>query len=162
VSKLLLIPLVAVLIYAGTLVWQRHAPLPAPPLDSPVARLSLPELNIDVPVIPSAYENSKWEYTTKGVSWLKSTVLPGQIGNSVFYGHNWPNIFGRLPSAKPGTKIIISYADGSARTFLINTTAVITPDHLEILNPTTDIRLTLFTCVGFLDRDRFVATAIPL
>lgn len=143
--------------------WQRTVPLaPALPSSSPVVRISLPELAIDVPVVPTKLEGVKWEYTTKGAAYLSSTPIPGSVGNSVFYGHNWPNIFGKLPNAKPGNKVVATYADGSSKLFLINTTAVVDPSHTEILNPTSDIRLTLFTCTGFLDKDRFVATAIPL
>lgn len=144
------------------LFWQRTAPLPPAPANSPIIRLAIPELSIDIPVVPTHLNGTKWEYTAKGVAYLASTPLPGQFGNSVFYGHNWPNLLARLPQAKPGQQIITTFADGTHRTFLINTTAVVTPDHIEILNPTTDIRLTLFTCTGFLDRERFVVTAIPM
>ena len=66
------------------------------------------EQSIDLPIYPASINGTSWETTTKGVSYLKNTPTPGEIGNSVMYGHNWTNLLGPLVRAKPGQKIEIT------------------------------------------------------
>jgi len=75
------------------------------------------------------------------------------------YGHNWTNLLGPLVHAKPGQRIYISYADGSVSTFKIQATALVSPQDTSILAPSNDIRVTIYTCAGFMDSQRFVVTA---
>jgi len=117
------------------------------------------DLNIKLPIFPAKLENGKWEATTKGVSYLVDSPLPGETGNSILYGHNWPSILGSLSLAKPGQEIVILYSDGTNARFTIKYTQVVTPDQTEILAPTADSRLTLYTCVGFADSKRLVVVA---
>ena len=163
----------AMLIFAAAyLTWQRFTPtrlsfatrsvgdrLTVPTEFSPV-RLRITRLKIDLPVIPTALENGKWTATDRGASYLVSTPLPGGIGNSVLYGHNWPNLLGRIVRIKPGDLIEIQLSDGTTRNFRVKYTATVTPDQTHILAPSDDKRITLYTCIGFLDSKRFVVTAI--
>lgn len=121
--------------------------------------IKIATLGIALPVIPSQIENKKWESTTKGVSFLKTSVNPGEQGNSILYGHNWPNLLGKLTKVKPGDKIAIIYTDDSVREFQVEMTAQVDPDDTSILNNSEDRRLTLYTCSGFLDSKRFVVVA---
>ena len=118
------------------------------------------DLAIELDIYPASIKSGKWEATSKGVSYLSSTPVPGEIGNSVIYGHNWKSILGNLVKAKPGQAIEILYSDGSMKKFEVKFTQVVTPDQTEILNQTDDVRITLYTCTGFLDTKRFVVTAI--
>lgn len=152
--------------YGGYLVWQRFTPLSAsatPNSDSlsPIS-ISIPDLKINAAIYPGAINNYKWDYSTQGISYLTSTPLPGSPGNSVMYGHNWPNLLGNLKKAKPGMDLSITFSDQTVKRFIIMATAVVSANQIDVINPSTDIHLTLFTCTGFLDRDRLVVTAIPL
>jgi len=122
--------------------------------------LAIPDLEIYLPIYPALVTNGRWEATFKGVSYLTSTPIPGQIGNSVFYGHNWKSLLGNLTKAKPGQKIEIYFSDGRALIFKITHTQIVAPSQTKILEQTEDRRITLYTCSGFLDRKRFVVTAI--
>jgi len=122
--------------------------------------LIVKDLNINLPIYPAQINDGKWEATGKGVSYLSSSPIPGELGNSVFYGHNWKSILGDLTKAKPGQTIEILYADGTKKEFEIMFTQVVTPDQTQILEESNDIRITLYTCTGFLDTKRFVVTAI--
>lgn len=171
-KRIFLIPLVlslACFTFAGFIMWQRYTPLTvdAAPVEVPqtkaesVVALRIPELGISSPVIPAELDGNKWEYTTKGISYLSSTPLPGEAGNSVLYGHNWPNILGRLPEAKPGMIVEVEFNDAQVKKFIILSTAEVSPRQVDVIEPTDDIRITVFTCSGFFDSKRFVVTAIP-
>lgn len=123
--------------------------------------LQMPDLDIQLPVIPAYIQDGKWQATSKGVSYLAASAFPGETGNSILYGHNWPNLLGRLTKAVPGQEFSIIFSNGQARRFVIDYTQIVTPDQTHILQPTSDKRLTLYTCTGFLDRYRFVVTAVP-
>ena len=122
--------------------------------------IKLASVGLELPIVPTELKNGHWQATTEGVSYLISSPLPGEIGNSIFYGHNWPNILGNLPQIKPGDTIEVDFSDGSHKKFRIEYTLTVTPDQTHILNPSQDRRLTLYTCTGFLDSKRFVAVAI--
>lgn len=114
---------------------------------------------ISLPVYPAEIKNNEWEATNKGVSYLKNSVVPGEKGNSIMYGHNWPNLLGRLPKVKPGEKITVNFSDNSSKDFVIEYTAQVDPGQTSILDNSSDNRITLYTCTGFLDNKRFVVVA---
>ena len=122
--------------------------------------LIIDDLDIDLPVLPSEINNNRWGTTTKGVSYLKSSVKPGDVGNSIIYGHNWKSLLGNLINAKPGQEIKVVNSNGSTESFKIEYVQTVNPGQVSILDQTTDARLTVYTCTGFLDTKRFVVTAI--
>jgi len=122
-------------------------------------RLIIPNLDIDLAVIPAEKTGDKWPTTSQGVSYLNSSPVPGEVGNSILYGHNWASILGNLRQAVPGHQIVIAYADGSTKVFEVINIQKVDPNQTEVLNQTGDARITLYTCTGFLDRERLVVTA---
>ncbi len=120
----------------------------------------IPSLNINLPIYLSEIKNNKWEVTDKGVSYLKTSVLPGDKGNSVLYGHNWTNLLGNLTKIKTGEKITIEFDDKSKKEFVVTLIQEVNPDDISILNDTVDNRITIYTCSGFLDSKRFVVVAL--
>ena len=121
--------------------------------------IRIPSLGKELPIIPSTIDDDKWSTTDKGVSFLTSSKLPGERGNSVLYGHNWESILGDLEKVKPGSEIQIEFSNGVKRTFIIQVTGTVSPDQTNILKETQDKRITLYTCTGFLDSQRFVVVA---
>ena len=121
--------------------------------------LSISDLGVYLPVIPANNTGGKWETTTKGVSYLIDSANPGEVGNSIFYGHNWESILGNLTDALPGQEIEITFSDGSVKYFDIKYTQEVSPKQVDIVKESSDRRLTLYTCSGFLDTKRFVVTA---
>lgn len=122
-------------------------------------KIVIKKLNIELPIIPANINNKSWEATSQGVSFLASTPVPGQEGNSVLYGHNWESLLGSLPKLKPGDNIEIYLNNGKIRKFKVTYTQLVGPNDTSILAPSNDKRITLYTCAGFLDSKRFVATA---
>ena len=122
--------------------------------------INISSVAVHLPIFFSEIKNNQWEVTDNGVSYLKSSVIPGEVGNSIMYGHNWNNILGNLIKVKTGEKIEILFEDGSKKEFIITLIQEVKPHDVSILNNTIDSRITIYTCSGFLDSKRFVVTAI--
>src|SRR3972149_12120618 len=116
----------------GYLYWQRYFnPLnlafnSAPPssvgnskLSSLPATISLPDLGLTLPVIPAQIISNVWPTTTAGVSYLFTSARPGDTGNSIFYGHNWPRLLGKLSQVELGAIITISDNLGRATSYQV-------------------------------------------
>ena len=122
-------------------------------------KITISKLKIELPIYPAEIKDNKWDATSSGVSYLSSSPVPGDLGNSIIYGHNWANLLGPITSLKPGDVIEIELNKGIKRKFVVRYTAIVNPNQTSILNPSKDNRITLYTCAGFLDSKRFVATA---
>ncbi len=120
------------------------------------SRILIESVGINLPIVQSEISENKWEVTENGVSYLTSSVIPGEIGNSIMYGHNWTNLLGNLIKVKTGDNVEIYFEDGSKKIFKITLIQEVSPDDVSILKATTDKRITLYTCSGFLDSKRFV------
>src|SRR5690242_12266251 len=57
-------------------------------------RISIPSLTIDLPIFPSVIKNSVWQTTNDGASYLVASPIPGTIGNSIIYAHDFASLFG--------------------------------------------------------------------
>ncbi|OGK32199.1 hypothetical protein A3F57_01390 [Candidatus Roizmanbacteria bacterium RIFCSPHIGHO2_12_FULL_36_11] len=125
-------------------------------------RLVIKDLAIDLPIVPAKVNGQQWETTTQGVSWLTSSPLPGEKGNSIIYGHNWGSLLGKLIRIKPGSLIEIRYSNGSKNTFTVNTIATVSPKEVSVLRQSEDRRITVYTCTGFFDEKRFAVAALLL
>lgn len=123
--------------------------------------LEVPSISVKLPVIPAVHKGNNWETTHHGVSYLSTSAVPGQKGNSVFYGHNWEGLLANLYKVKPGEKVLITMQDGTRKVFEIEYTAIVNPSDTYIIENTQDSRITLYTCAGFLDSKRFVVVAKP-
>jgi sortase (surface protein transpeptidase) len=159
------------------LVWERNSPkrvsfdvappeqkgsmveLATLPQGRPVG-IRIPSIDKQLAVIPSKIVNNRWESTKEGVSHLSTSPVPGELGNSVLYGHNYPNLLKDLPKVKVGDEIVIVFENGGEKKFEVYFTQEVGPNQSSILNPTNDYRITLYTCSGFLDSKRFVVTAM--
>lgn len=128
--------------------------------DPKPTQLIIKDVNINLAVFPATIKNNKWEATTEGVSYLSSSPLPGEEGNSILYGHNWSGLLGSLVKAKPGQEIQVAFDNSTQRTFRIEYMLIVNPTETYVLKQTRDRRITLYTCTGFLDRKRFVVVAI--
>ena len=122
-------------------------------------RVSIGRLKLDLPIMPAGIVDGKWEENDSGVSYWSQSPVPGEVGNSVLYAHNWPNLFGSLKKLKVGDEIKVTLSNGEEKIFIVKETYSVTSDQSHILNQTVDTRLTLYTCDGFLDLERFVVIA---
>lgn len=122
--------------------------------------ISIPSAKVELPIYPSSIKNGHWETTPNGVSYLATTPLPGHLGNTVLYGHNWRKLLGGLVQVKPGDKIELTLDNGQHLSYTVYFVSVVTPDETHIYQNSLDHRLTIYTCTGLLDSHRLVVTAI--
>ena len=123
------------------------------------AKLYIPKLTKILYISNGQVVGDRWAISETGVSYLITSTLPGQIGNSVIYGHNRKDILGDLPEVQNGDAIYVVLDNGDFTKYQIFETKVIEPSQVEILSQSTDSRLTIYTCSGFLDQARFVVIA---
>lgn len=153
------------------LLWQRYIPhsfvtsvegagtlVDATAYDMP-QQVSISIHEISVPVVSGDIVDGEWEKTDRGVSYLRSSTRPGEVGNALFYGHNWPNILGKLRLVRPGDEITVKTADGTQFLYTVAYVSVVTPDQLHIMNPRDEVGLTIYTCEGLFDEKRRVVYA---
>jgi LPXTG-site transpeptidase (sortase) family protein len=125
-------------------------------------QIAIPDVKINLHVLPATVKNNTWQTTDNGASYLTSSPIPGTDGNSIIYAHNWASLFGPLRDVKPGNTVEIEYADKSVKKFAVAYTLTVSPGDASILKNNNDKRITLYTCTGFLDSKRFVAVAFPI
>lgn len=122
--------------------------------------IMIPSIHVWLPVYSASINNGNWETTPKGISFLTSSGQVGSSGNSVFYGHNWPNLLGNLKNIRPNDRIQIITKTGKQFEYVVSTVQEVSSNEVSVLNQTNDSRLTLYTCTGFLDSKRIVVVAI--
>lgn len=123
------------------------------------ARIIVPSLKIDLPVFPAKAEGEKWEIFEDAASYLLGSGIPGKQGNVVIYSHNKRHLFGTLLGIKKETEIKIENKKGESFSYEVFETRVVSPAQIEILLPTEESILTLYTCTGFTDSKRFIVIA---
>ncbi len=127
---------------------------------NPPVRITIRDLGIDLPIFPAKVVKSEWQTTTKGASYLLSSPIPGNTGNSIIYAHDWASLFGPLVNIRPDMDIDVEYEDKTRKKFIVQYTSVVPYTQSSILAPSKDKRITLYTCTGFLDSQRMVAVAV--
>src|SRR5215831_21380500 len=106
--------------WARTLAGERQAK-PWPWADTwPVARLAVPERNIDLFVLAGANGRT----IAFGPGHVFGSALPGDEGNSVIGGHRDTHL-AFLRDTKPGTEIRVQRPDGKWRRYRVEASAVL-------------------------------------
>lgn len=121
--------------------------------------LYIPKLARVVNVVDGQFANGRWTVSRTEVSYYVSSAVPGNRGNSVFYGHNWANILGGLDKLTRGDQVYVLMASGDFVKYEVFDTFEVWPSQVEILNPSTDGRLTIYTCKGLFNEKRLVVIA---
>jgi sortase A len=122
-------------------------------------RILIPKVKIDLPVFPGKVVNNNWEIAKEGVSYLMGSGIPGRKGNTVIYGHNKRSQFGPIRWLEKGSEIKVINGKGEEFIYLVQEIKTVSPQEVEVLSPTEDPTLTLYTCAGILDKKRFVVVA---
>ncbi len=123
------------------------------------AKLYIPNLAKPLSISNGVVVNNRWQISETGVSYMTASAIPGKVGNSVVYGHNKTEILGNLPKVVSGDPVYIIMKSGDIVKYEVFETKEVSPNQVEILNQTADARLTIYTCIGFLDQARFVVLA---
>ncbi len=131
-----------------------------------VAYLSIPRLGIkNAPIFDRGVDGTGNMLIAKGYSvthYSNSSPIGG--GNAVLYGHDdiEGSVFARLKDLQVGDEVDVTVAGGSPAVYHVTSRTIVAPAAVEILQPTNDVRLTIFTCwPNWVDTQRVVVTAVP-
>jgi sortase A len=83
----------------------------------------------------------------RAVGHLADTVLPGRLGNVVLAGHR-DTFFRPLRLVRVGDTIVLNTIYGDFE-YVVESTSVVPPSDLRVLEPTAGPTLTLITCYPF-------------
>ncbi len=129
-------------------------------IDTPVEIL-IPSLNLDIAVDPGSIKGGVWQTSANNATFLITSSPPGNGGNTVIYGHNLKNIFGSLPYVSTGQKIIIKTKSGKILSYIVDQKYFVSPDRVDLVSPSSESQLTVYTCWGLFDSQRAVIKAKP-
>ena len=127
------------------------------PTNSP--EIIIPKINVQIPVIYSVTTNSESVIENNlenGVVHYPSTVMPGQIGNSAFFGHSSNNIlnpgrykfaFVLLHTLVDGDTFYLTY-NGTVYAYKVISHNIVPPNDVSVLDsvPGYSATATLITC----------------
>lgn len=121
------------------------APLVVAPLaeGDAIGEIDIPRLGIGVSVV----QGESAPTLQRAVGHLAETALPGEIGNVVLAGHR-DTFFRPLKGVKVGDAITMKMRDGDV-TYEVESTFVVPPTDLSVLDSTGGRTLTLITCFPF-------------
>lgn len=121
-------------------------------------KIIIPSLLIDLPVEPAMIAGDTWELSEDTASFgLGSTPL-GKVGNTVIFAHSKRHLFGPLRNIKKGDKVYVLTQDNWFA-YEVKEIKTVLPSQIEVIAPTPDETLTLYTCSGFADSKRLIVTA---
>jgi LPXTG-site transpeptidase (sortase) family protein len=132
-----------------------------------IAYLSIPRLGIkSAPIYDRGVDGSGNMLIAKGYS-ITHFAYSSAIGagNAVLYGHDdiEGSVFARLQELKVGDEVQVISNAGAPISYRVTTRAIVAANAVQILQPTSDVRLTIFTCwPTWVDTKRVVVTATPV
>lgn len=124
-------------------------------------QILIPKIKVDLSVSQAKASGTAWEISEIGASYLVGSGVPGRKGNVVIYGHNKAKLFGPIRWIEIGDEVKVKNKMGEEFTYKVDQTKIVSPNQVEVLAATEDATLTLYTCTGFLDSQRFVVIAKP-
>jgi sortase A len=118
-------------------------PRSAPERGSAIGRIEIPRLGVNAVV----RAGSDARTLRLAVGHIPGTSLPGELGNSGFAAHR-DTFFRRLGDIRPGDEVRIVTPEGTFR-YEVESTRVVQPSDVWVLDPTEQPALTLVTCYPF-------------
>lgn len=130
--------------WASTLAGEREV-RPWPWADTwPVARLRIPEADVDLYVLADASGRS----LAFGPGYWNGSAMPGSVGNTIIAAHRDTH-FRFLQHAARGQEILLQTMDGHEHRYRLTETRVLDSRHERIRIETDRPMLTLLTCYPF-------------
>lgn len=121
-------------------------------------RILIPEIQTDLNVQSAKLVNGYWEVFNDKAGWGEGTGVPGKNGNQVIFAHARDGLFGNLKYSEIGMKIYV-FSKENWYSYEITEIKEVTPDQTEVIEPSDNEMLTLYTCSGFADSKRLIVMA---
>jgi len=124
---------------------------------SPV-RVMIPEVQLDVAVKDAPIVKGYWTVFADRAGFGLGSSYPEDEGNTVIFAHARERLFQPLKEAKVHQSV---YVLTGTRWYHYEITEIreVLPNQKEVIAPTDDATLTLYTCTGFSDSKRLVVIA---
>jgi sortase A len=124
-----------------------HAPLIEPHLltiGEVVGQIEIPSLPLSAAIV----QGDSPELLRRAVGHLAETPMPGEWGNVALAGHR-DTFFRPLRHIHPGDVIALRTFRGETFQYRVESTSVVSPTDIEVLEPSNGRALTLITCFPF-------------
>jgi len=121
-------------------------------------KVVIPDLDIDLTVKPSRLIDGYWEVFSDSAGWGEGSGEPGKPGNQVIFAHARDGLFKPLNKASVGMNVYV-LTKKEWFSYEITNIKEVLPNQTEVIKPTDDEILTLYTCSGFADTKRLIVTA---
>jgi sortase A len=108
-----------------------------------IGRIEISRIGIDAMISEGIDERT----LRQAVGHIPGTPLPGQPGNAAIAGHR-DTFFRPLRNVRHDDEITLTTLEGSYR-YLVDTTQIVPPDDIQVLENSSDTTLTLVTCYPF-------------
>lgn len=125
-------------------------------------RIIIPELKVDIEVKKSRVVGGYWEVFENVAGWGEGSGHPGRNGNQVIFAHARDRLFLSLRDIKKDHRIYVLANDNEKEKFYAYSVVEIKevyPNQTEVIDPTDDETLTLYTCSGYEDEKRLIVVA---
>jgi LPXTG-site transpeptidase (sortase) family protein len=133
-------------------------PQEIPPSRAPIARILIPDYEVDAPVQTKGIDANNVMEAPDGpenVAWYDFTAHPGFGSNAVFSGHvdyidYGPAVFANLRNLEPNAVIDVVLEDGTRYRYKVSSKELVPADTdvSGIVGPTESEMITLITCDG--------------
>lgn len=121
-------------------------------------RIIIPSVAIDTPVKKALIIRGYWQVFVDSAAWGEQSGIPGQAGNQVIFAHKRSGLFLPLKDVKVKDKIYV-LTDEKSYSYEVREIKEVKPNQIEVVAPTLDETLTLYTCSGFGDIERLIIVA---
>jgi LPXTG-site transpeptidase (sortase) family protein len=124
---------------------------------TPPARLLIPAIDLDFPVVPVGLDREGNGVVLKhDVAWYRGSGRPGEGTNIVMWAHvlRWkdspqiPAPFARVHELRQGDHITLVTGSGNRREYVVTYQIRTTPERVDYMAPTQFERLVLISCIG--------------
>ncbi|OGG00512.1 hypothetical protein A2Y99_03680 [Candidatus Gottesmanbacteria bacterium RBG_13_37_7] len=124
----------------------------------PPLRITVPDVAIDLPVKEATIVKGYWEVFPDKAGFGTGSAYPGEKGNLVIFAHAKEGLFGPLKNVKSGQNVYV-FTINNWYQYKIDSIREVYPSQTEVIGPTEEEVLTLYTCSGFADNKRLIVTA---
>ncbi|MBX5490897.1 MAG: class F sortase [Chloroflexi bacterium] len=123
------------------------------PIGEPV-RMDIPRINVHSRVMALMPKDGEYQVPSFDVGYHADSARMGEVGNAIFNGHletiDAGKVFARLHELVPGDAIYV-YTDTHRFDWVVQEVRTVPNTDRSFLLPTTDTRITLYTCAGHFD-----------